>query len=69
MPLYKGCAHYGMAVGPPKQPFARLLFSANPLPGSSDASRAFFDRWLIVPFANRSRQTRREIPRRSIRYH
>jgi P4 family phage/plasmid primase-like protien len=45
-------------------PFARLLFSANRLPGSSDSSHAFFDRWLIVPFANRFRQTRREIPRR-----
>ena len=39
-------------------PFARLLFSANRLPASSDASQAFFDRWLIVPFANRFRQTR-----------
>lgn len=45
-------------------PFARLLFSANRLPGSCDVSQAFFDRWLIVPFANRFRQTRREIPRR-----
>ena len=43
-------------------PFARLLFSANRLPESSDASQAFFDRWLIVPFPNRFRQTRREIP-------
>jgi P4 family phage/plasmid primase-like protien len=49
-------------------PFARLLFSANRLPGSSDASRAFFDRWLIVPFANRFRQTRREIPRRVLEW-
>jgi putative DNA primase/helicase len=44
-------------------PFARLLFSANRLPASSDASQAFFDRWLIVPFASRFRHTRREIPR------
>ena len=49
-------------------PFARLLFSANRLPGSSDASQAFFDRWLIVPFANRFRQTRREIPRRILEW-
>jgi len=47
-------------------PFARLLFSANRLPASDDASQAFFDRWLIVPFPNRFRQTRREIPRRII---
>jgi putative DNA primase/helicase len=35
-------------------PFARLLFSANRLPCSDDNSQAFFDRWLIVPFQNRS---------------
>jgi putative DNA primase/helicase len=45
-------------------PFARLLFSANRMPTSSDASQAFFDRWLIVPFANRFRHMRGEIPRR-----
>ncbi len=45
-------------------PFARLLFSANRMPASSDASQAFFDRWLIVPFANRFRHIRGEIPRR-----
>jgi putative DNA primase/helicase len=44
-------------------PFARLLFSANRLPASDDASQAFFDRWLIVPFKNRFRHTRRETPR------
>jgi putative DNA primase/helicase len=44
-------------------PFARLVFSANRLPGSNDGSQAFFDRWLIVPFANRFRHTRSEIPR------
>ncbi len=49
-------------------PFARLLFSANRLPMSSDASQAFFDRWLIVPFANRFRQTRREMPRRILEW-
>lgn len=43
-------------------PFTRLLFSANKLPASADASPAFFDRWLIVPFPNRFRQTRRETP-------
>ena len=35
-------------------PFARLLFSANRLPANSDASQAFFDRWLIFPFQNGS---------------
>src|SRR5579864_3861141 len=44
-------------------PFARLVFSANRLTGSDDASQAFFDRWLIVPFPNRFRQTRWEAPR------
>jgi P4 family phage/plasmid primase-like protien len=44
-------------------PFARLLFSANRLPPSNDTSQAFFDRWLIVPFPNRFRHTRRETPR------
>ena len=45
-------------------PFARLLFSANRLPPSNDASQTFFDRWLVGPLANRFRHTRREIPRR-----
>ena len=31
-------------------PYARLLFSANHLPRSDDASYAYFRRWLIVPF-------------------
>jgi putative DNA primase/helicase len=31
-------------------PYSRLLFSANYLPRSSDASHAYFRRWLIVPF-------------------
>jgi len=44
-------------------PFARLLFSANRLPASVDASQAFFDRWLIVPFEKRFRHTRREMLR------
>jgi putative DNA primase/helicase len=30
--------------------FARLLFSANHPPQSSDSSNAFFRRWLVVPF-------------------
>jgi phage/plasmid-associated DNA primase len=49
-------------------PFARLLFSVNWLPASSDASQAYFDRWLIVAFANRFHHTRREIPRRILEW-
>ncbi len=30
--------------------FARLLFSANHPPTSSDGSKAFFRRWIVVPF-------------------
>jgi putative DNA primase/helicase len=30
--------------------YARLLFSANRLPSSSDRTHAFYRRWLIVPF-------------------
>jgi hypothetical protein len=44
---------------------ARLLFSANRLPPSCDASQAFFDLWLIIPLANRFRHTRREMNSRS----
>jgi putative DNA primase/helicase len=32
------------------EPFARLVFSANYPPRSSDSSAAFFRRWLVVPF-------------------
>ena len=34
-------------------PFARLLFSANSIPGSSDTTEAYTRRWLVVPFPNR----------------
>ena len=33
--------------------FAKLLFSANAIPPTSDWSDAFFNRWLIVQFPNR----------------
>ena len=33
-----------------RNPFARILFSANSYPRAGDASEAFFRRWLIVPF-------------------
>jgi putative DNA primase/helicase len=32
------------------EPFARLVFSANHPPRSADSSKAFFRRWLVVPF-------------------
>ncbi len=32
------------------RPYARLLFSANSFPRSSDATDGFFRRWLVVPF-------------------
>jgi P4 family phage/plasmid primase-like protien len=31
-------------------PFAKLVFSANQLPRSDDATHGFFRRWLVVPF-------------------
>jgi len=34
-------------------PAARLLFSANTMPASSDTSQAFFDRWIVIPFKRR----------------
>jgi putative DNA primase/helicase len=32
------------------RPYARLLFSANAAPPTSDSSDAFFRRWVIIPF-------------------
>ncbi|MCE5311023.1 MAG: phage/plasmid primase, P4 family [Acidobacteriales bacterium] len=45
-------------------PFARLLFSSNQFPASRDASTSYLDRWIIVPFENRFRGSRREVARR-----
>jgi putative DNA primase/helicase len=45
-------------------PYARLLFSANDLPRSNDASYAYFRRWLTVPFPrtfNPNEQKPREV--------
>ncbi|HHY98499.1 MAG TPA: hypothetical protein GX509_07155, partial [Firmicutes bacterium] len=33
------------------QNFARLIFSANEIPGSRDQSYAFYRRWIIIPFS------------------
>jgi putative DNA primase/helicase len=44
-------------------PYCRLLFSANHPPQSKDASKAFYDRWIVVPFNRTFRGLRNEIPR------
>ena len=43
-------------------PFARLVFSANVPPHSTDASHAFFRRWLVVPFY-RTFEPAEQVPR------
>ncbi|KAF1083874.1 hypothetical protein SPSYN_03030 [Sporotomaculum syntrophicum] len=35
------------------RPFAKLVFSANELPRTSDQTHAFFRRWIIIPFEKR----------------
>lgn len=42
------------------RPFAHLLFSANHYPRSKDASLAFFDRFIVIPFTRRFRTTKAE---------
>jgi P4 family phage/plasmid primase-like protien len=44
-------------------PYCRLLFSANHPPQSKDASKAFYDRWIVVPFSRSFRGTEQEVPR------
>ena len=44
-------------------PFARLIFAANAVPRSMDLSEALFDRWLVIPFRARFRDTGQETPR------
>ncbi|MFC1717075.1 phage/plasmid primase, P4 family [Candidatus Poribacteria bacterium] len=34
------------------RPFARMIFSANEIPSSSDRSFAYYRRWSIIPFPN-----------------
>jgi putative DNA primase/helicase len=34
-------------------PYARLVFSANTVPPTSDSSEGFFRRWLVLPFERR----------------
>lgn len=47
-------------------PFARLVFSANTPPRSPDASTAFYDRWIAIPFGGRFRGAAGEVPRREL---
>jgi putative DNA primase/helicase len=35
------------------RPFARLLFSANEAPGTSDQSDAYYKRWLVLPMTRK----------------
>ena len=42
-------------------PYARLMFSANSYPKSLDASTAYFDRWAVIPFERRFRDTSQEV--------
>jgi P4 family phage/plasmid primase-like protien len=44
-------------------PFCRLVFAANHLPQSRDASKAFYDRWVVIIFNRIFRDTKHEIPR------
>lgn len=44
-------------------PFAKLIFSANNVPRSWDASEAFLERWIVIPCENKFRGSRREIKR------
>jgi len=46
-------------------PHCRLVFSANHVPRSGDASHAFFRRWLVVPF-NRTFEPDEQIPREEL---
>jgi putative DNA primase/helicase len=47
-------------------PYCLLLFSANQYPESADATSAFFDRWIVVPFDRIYRNTDKERPREEI---
>jgi len=46
------------------QPYVKLIFSANTPPRTPDASDAFFDRWIVVPFERSFRGEVNEIPSR-----
>lgn len=40
--------------------YAKLSFSANKLPQFKDNSQGYYDRWLILPFPNRFRETEKQ---------
>jgi putative DNA primase/helicase len=44
------------------QPYARLLFSANSPPPTSDSSEAFFRRWLVLPYERSFHRSARRDP-------
>ena len=46
-------------------PFCRLVFSANHVPRSEDASHAFFRRWAVVPF-DRTFESNEQTPREQL---
>ncbi|MEJ7743191.1 MAG: phage/plasmid primase, P4 family [Nocardioidaceae bacterium] len=47
-------------------PFCKLIFSANTAPRTPDASDAFFQRWIVVPFDRTFRGEVTEIPSREL---
>ena len=47
------------------RPYCRLVFSANHVPRSGDASHAFFRRWLVVPF-ERTFEPVEQLPREEL---
>ncbi len=42
------------------RPYARLVFSANEAPPTSDSSSAFFARWIVIPLEQRIRGSKRQ---------
>jgi putative DNA primase/helicase len=47
------------------RPYCRLVFSANHVPRSGDASHAFFRRWLVIPF-ERTFEPAEQVPREEL---
>jgi putative DNA primase/helicase len=41
-------------------PFAKMIFSANEIPKSSDVTDGFFRRWIIIPFPNKFEGKKRD---------
>ena len=48
------------------EPFCKPIFSANAAPRTPDASDAFFDRWIVIPFERTFRGEATEIPSRRL---